>query len=384
MEETNPHSQNKNISTWFLVVLILGIFVSFGLLLIRSDRLEIDHNQAEIELSKTISALDQPVILTDVSDVVDLVRPSIVTVAVNTTQTRGTEFFFGIPIRSEVEEVQLDIGTGFVVDGSGLVVTNKHVVSNLGQEYIVIDSNDREFLVTEIYRDPEHDLAFLQVEGLTAPALTLGDSGQLRVGQGVIAVGTALGEFRQTVTTGVVSGLGRTITASDGRGRQMETIQELIQTDAAINSGNSGGPLLDHTGRVIGVNVAVTMGAQNIGFAIPISVVSESLEIFETTGRFERPHLGVGFQMIGEQLATEYEIPQGAFIAFVQENSAAEAAGLQEGDIIINFGGETLEEGTLLTTLINRRKVGEEVELEYYRSGERRITTAILGTIPQP
>lgn len=348
--------------------------------------------------ASTVSSASAGVILTDVSAVVNRVKPSIVTVAVKSSQLKHSgnlpldpfSLMFGIPsLRNpgilEQEDIQRDIGTGFVVDGAGLVVTNKHVVSGAGQKYIVIDSEDNEYEVKEIYRDSEHDLALLQVEGLQVPALTLGDSDSLQVGQGVFAVGTALGEFRHTVTTGVVSGLGRTITASDGFGSQRETIKNIIQTDAAINAGNSGGPLLNSSGQVIGVNVAVTAGAENIGFALPIKVAQESLHVFESTGRFERPFLGVNYQMISEKAALFNEIPQGAYLTAVAAGSAADKAGLKEGDIITKFAGEALkvsdknqQQSNLLSALINRHKIGDRLEVEYYRDGVKHTTEVVL------
>jgi serine protease Do len=179
--------------------------------------------------------------------------------------------------------------------------------------------------------------------------------------------------------------LGRTITAGDAYGRNSETIENIIQTDAAINPGNSGGPLLDHQGRVVGVNVA-TSGADNVSFALPIEVVKESLGVFESTGRFDRPYLGVSYQMISERAALLNEIPQGAYITGVGENTAAGTAGLKEGDVITSFGGESLKIGEVdeagqnkLTSLINQHKVGDRVEIEYYREGEKQTVTVTLG-----
>lgn len=238
---------------------------------------------------------------------------SVVTVAIKKKQRMismedlfGFDFFGFQPRRPsrevEEEEIQKDIGTGFVVAENGLVVTNKHVVSDLEAEYIVINANDEEFKVGKIYRDPTNDLAILNVEELNLSGLELGDSDELKVGQSVIAIGTALGEFRHTVTTGVISGLGRGIEAGDIFGSR-EFLEGVIQTDAAINPGNSGGPLLNSKGEVIGVNVAVSANAQNIGFAIPINVVKASLDNFNKTGQFDRPLLGIRYQMITEKSA---------------------------------------------------------------------------------
>jgi S1-C subfamily serine protease len=269
----------------------------------------------------------------------------------------------------KVELIQQDIGTGFVVEG-GLIVTNRHVVEEREFEYLVIDKNDNEYHVMNIYRDPETDLAILKIDSKddALPPLDLGDSDALRVGQGVIAIGTALGEFRHTVTTGVVSGLGRGIQATDGR--KLESIEGVIQTDAAINPGNSGGPLLDSAGRVIGVNVATSARAENIGFAIPINTVKASIENFNKTGQFERPFMGIRYQMISEQAALLNEVPQGAYIVEVLPNSTASEAGFQKGDILVEFDGIKVKDKNL-AALINSKKIGDTVEVVFWRENKQ-------------
>jgi S1-C subfamily serine protease len=237
-----------------------------------------------------------------IPDVADRASRSVVTITVKRQQRTlrslgGTPFGggplgdlfgltpFGENFRQPVQdqEIKQDIGSGFVVDSTGLVVTNRHVVSDASAEYSVIDRDDKEHKVEKIYRDQSSDLAILKVTDLTAPVLDMGDSEQLRVGQPVIAIGTALGEFRHTVTTGVISGIGRSIEAGDGFSGRSESLENVIQTDAAINPGNSGGPLLDAMGRVIGVNTAVSAQGQNIGFALPINIIKQSIETFNRT-----------------------------------------------------------------------------------------------------
>lgn len=312
-----------------------------------------------------------------VADVAASASESVVTVSVKRERRviDPLESFFGFnpfgPGSSQtpqVELIQQDIGTGFVVEG-GLIVTNRHVVDSAEYEYLVVDKNDVEYQVIDIYRDPEIDLAILKVEGIDAlPPLELGDSKALRVGQGVIAIGTALGEFRHTVTTGVVSGLGRGIQATDGR--KLESIEGVIQTDAAINPGNSGGPLLDSAGRVIGVNVATSAGAQNIGFAIPINTVRSSIQNFNQTGQFERPFMGIRYQMISEQAALLNEVPQGAYLIEVLPNSSASEAGLQERDILVEFDGVSLKDENL-AALINSKKIDDIVEVVFWRENKQ-------------
>ncbi len=315
-----------------------------------------------------------------VPDIAERASQSVVTVSVKRQQQVfdmfGNGFFnFQVP-RNQVEEVQQDIGTGFVVDDNGLVVTNKHVVSDPTAEYLVIDAGDAEHVVQNIYRDPTNDLAILKVQDLKQPPIPLGDSNTLRVGETVIAIGTALGEFRHTVTTGVISGLGRGIQAL-GESFQLEDLEGVIQTDAAINPGNSGGPLLNASGEVIGVNVAVSQAAENIGFALPINIIKVSLQNFNQTGQFDRPLLGVRYQMISQQAALANEVPQGAFLLEVLSGTTAAVAGLEEGDIITSFDGVSLKEEEL-APLINKHKIGDVVPLKYWRDGEEKEVRVTL------
>jgi serine protease Do len=322
-------------------------------------------------ISPLRSLLDSGEVMS-VADIAEAASQSVVTVSVKQQQQVidlfSSRFFgFGFPGEDRVEEIQRDIGTGFVVDESGLVVTNKHVVANTQAEYLLIDKNDREYRVSRIYRDPVNDMAILKVEGLRLPPLPLGNSDQLRVGDDVIAIGTALGEFRHTVTTGVISGLGRGIQAV-GEAFQLESLEGVIQTDAAINPGNSGGPLLNRRGEVIGVNVAVSQRAQNIGFAIPINVIKSSVTNFNETGQFDRPFLGIRYQMISQQAALANEVPQGAYIVEVMPDSVLAEAGLRSGDIITQLAGESLKDNDL-ARVMNTKRVGEKISLRYWREG---------------
>ncbi len=327
-----------------------------------------------------------------VADVAQKASESVVTVSIKKQErvfgSSGQGIFspfdwFGLqmPGRGELEEIQRDIGTGFAVQ-SGLIVTNRHVVADAQASYLVIDKEGKEHQVTNIYRDPTVDLAILQVKDFSAEALPLGNSDEIRVGEPVIAIGTALGQFRHTVTAGVISGLGRGITASDGL-TQVESLEGMIQTDAAINPGNSGGPLISSQGQVIGVNVA-TARAENISFAIPINVVKASIENFNQTGKFERPFLGVQYQTISERAALANEVPQGAYLVEVVPNSSADQAGLEVGDIITKFAGQSLKEPENdLAKLINQKKINDEVAVEYWRDGEEKTTQLKLSGRPE-
>jgi len=227
--------------------------------------------------------------------------------------------------------------------------------------------------VVDIYRDPVNDLAILKVDKNNLPTVDLGNSDELKVGQTVIAIGTALGEFRSTVTKGVISGLGRGIVAGSQSSGGSERLDNVIQTDAAINPGNSGGPLFDSSGMVIGVNVAVSQQGQNIGFAIPINAVKESIDNFRNTGEFERPYIGVVYQMISRQAALLNEVPSGAYVTEVIKDGPADKAGIEVGDIMVEIDGKRMvddskEEG--LATLIGKKKIGDNVKIKIWRDGK--------------
>ncbi len=307
--------------------------------------------------------------------VVEEATVAVVTVSISKVQVNQDlfKFFFGLEQGEEKQEqIEQDIGTGFVISKDGLIVTNRHVVGEIGAKYKVATADDQVYEVKEIYRDPVNDLAILKIEVDDLKPLELGDSDKLKVGQMVIAIGTALGEFRSTVTTGVISGLGRGITAEAAL-TGSERLDNVIQVDAAINPGNSGGPLLNSAGQVIGVNVAVASGSENIGFALPINIVRESIENFKATGEFERPFLGVTYRVISKKAAILNEVPQGLWVQQVVEGTPAGKAGIKEGDIMLEFDGEKLgEEGEVLVKLINKKKIGDEVLVKIWREGEEK------------
>jgi len=320
-------------------------------------------------------------ILTEESVVIDVaerVSPSVVTVGVTKKQQVIEPFqfgpfgVFGLPQGKE-EEVKQDVGSGFIISREGLLVTNKHVVADSQAQYRVITKDDKEYEVKNIYRDPINDLAILKIEPQEKELkpVEMGDSDKLKVGQFVIAIGTALGEFRHTVTTGVISGLGRGITAGSPFEGYVEQLDNVIQTDAAINPGNSGGPLLNSAGQVIGVNVAVAAQGQNIGFAIPINVIKEAIDNFNKTGQFTRPYLGVRYRMISQDLALLNEVPQGAYIVEVVAGSPAEKAGIKAGDIVTKLNGQPVrEEEGGLAKFISQKKIGEKIKVTLWRDGE--------------
>jgi len=210
----------------------------------------------------------------------------------------------------------------------------------------------------------------------------LGDSDKLKVGQKAIAIGNALGQFQNTVTVGVVSGIGRSITAGGGLGTQEKSYESVIQTDAAINPGNSGGPLLNIAGQVIGINVATSRGAENISFAIPVNTLKPVLESFLKEGRIVKPYLGVSYQMISKELAQMRRLPEGAFVLNVAKNTPADKAGLQRSDTITKFDGKQLDIKLSLAQAISAKKVGDEVTLEIDRNGKTQELKITLAEMP--
>jgi S1-C subfamily serine protease len=304
-----------------------------------------------------------------VINVVEQTSPSVVSIVAQTVTFEGRE--------------EQGIGTGFIVDKSGVILTNSHVVSNEMVDYTVITKDKKQYQVKKVSRDPINDIAILKVEASDLPVLSLGDSNDLKVGQAVVAIGYALGKFDNTVTTGVVSGLGRGVTASDAFGSRSETLENVIQTDAALNPGNSGGPLLNLSGEVVGINVAVTQGAQNIGFAIPVNVAKSILDSYKKDGRIVRPYLGVVYRMISKELAQIRDFPEGAFIQRVVADGPADKAGIKAGDVITKIGEAQVNTDSPLSRAIFNYKVGDRVDVEVWRDGKPQIFKATFEEAPQ-
>lgn len=327
-----------------------------------------------------------------VIEVVNQSLPSVVTIGITaTTRSRSSiefdprnpfEPFREVP--GEERTIEQNIGSGFIITEDGLIITNRHVVDFEDAEYTVLTDDGTEYEVQQIYRDPLNDLAILKIDASDLPALALGDSSEIEIGQTAIAIGTPLGQFNNTVTTGIVSGLGRGITAGSPFEGFVEKLDNVIQTDASISQGNSGGPLLNTDGQVIGVNTAVSAAGENIGFAIPSNVVSDLIDTFNRRGgSFERPYIGVRYRIVNEQMAVVNEIAEGAYILEVLEDSPAADAGLEEGDIITEFEGNPIEGddgATSLAEYILERNVGDTVLLQVWRDGDIEQLELTLGS----
>lgn len=276
---------------------------------------------------------------------------------------------------------QETIGTGFVASNNGVIVTNRHVVSDLNSNYTVVTKDGKKLEVEKIYRDPTLDLALIKTKEDGLKPLKIGDSSKIKVGQTAIAIGNALGRFSNTVTTGVVSGVGRSIGAGDPFGNEVEILDDLIQTDAAINPGNSGGPLLNSLGEVIGVNVAMSEAAQNIGFAVPINSVKPIIDEFVSNGKISRAFLGVNYRIITRDLALLNEVPAGAYIQEVVKGSPAEEAGIAQGDIITKIDGKAVDSQNFISELIRNKKVGDKVSIEVWKGDEENNGKGVTKTV---
>jgi serine protease Do len=277
-------------------------------------------------------------------------------------------------------------GSGFVVSPEGLIVTNKHVISDTKAEYAVITNDGESHPAVIMTRDPIYDVAILKIKAAGLPVVKLGDATRLELGESVIAIGNALGIFRNTVSLGIVSGLSRAITAQADPKTPPQEMRGLIQTDAAINPGNSGGPLVNMDGKAIGINAAVVFGAQNINFAIPVNAVSRDLEDLRRFGHIRRPYLGVRYIVIDQNLKAKMGLPvgYGALVTgegprdhAVVPKSPADRAGIKEGDIILECAGKKVETNRPIQDILDGMKVGQELYMKILRKGKEFVTKII-------
>jgi len=325
--------------------------------------------------------------------------PAVITIVVSKDLPR-VEGFYSFPfggkeymmpqldqIRSN-EKTQIGGGSGFIVSKDGYVLTSNHVVADTIADYTIILEPKVKYPAKVLARDPINDVAVLKIKAKNLPHLELSDSSKIELGQEVVAIGNALGEFHDTLSSGIVSGLSRYISAMSGLSQQAENLRGLIQTDAAINPGNSGGPLVDRQARVIGINTAMVMGAQNIGFAIPINYAKKDWEEVKKYGKIIVPFLGVKYVLISKEMAKANKLPieYGALVVRetlgeppVIKNSPAEKAGLKEFDIILECRGEEISMKNPLANILQKHKIGEGVSLKVLREGQKLTLKATLG-----
>lgn len=394
-------SDNQTVKTAFLSSLITLIII-IGIVYIARGSI-VDYLQLELasgvttDQTESSSSANELIVTT-----IDRVNPAVVSVVVTKDVPIYERYYenynpggfwgsFSIPrVREKgTQEREVGGGSGFIVSDDGMIVTNRHVVDDEEARYSVLLNDGTSYGVEVLARDPDLDIAILKInEPLkgTPSHLTFGDSENLKLGQTVIAIGNALAEFRNSVSVGIVSGLLRTIVASDGQGTS-EQLEQVIQTDAAINPGNSGGPLLNLQGEVIGVNVATSQGADNISFALPANAVKLVVDSVRETGEIVRPFLGVRYTMITPTMAESDGLPvnYGALIVKgekagevpIAPDSPAAAVGLAEGDIILSIDGVELR-GRDLATVLRGKKVGQEIVLRVIKQGEEQIIKVTL------
>lgn len=363
----------------------------------QTDRKNIDNSSQIVNISDEESA---------VTASVEKASPAVVSIIVSKDIPKIQDFFsdpfgfdpffnpFGFKKRQqprnqgETEKQEIGGGSGFIISKDGLIVTNKHVVSDQEAEYTVMTNDEKRHAAKVMAIDPVNDIAILKIEaGSDLPILELADSSNLKIGQTVIAIGNSLGEFRNTVSKGIISGLKRNVTAGDSFG-QAETLSEVIQTDAAINPGNSGGPLLNISGQVIGVNVAMAQGAENIGFALPINLVKKDIESVKKRGKIVQPYIGVRYISITKEIQKANNLPYsyGALVLrgervtdfAVIPGSPADKAGIVENDIILEINGVKIDEKNQLSDQITKFSVGDTISLKIWHKGEEKTVSVKL------
>ena len=313
----------------------------------------------------------------DLAELVEKTSPTVVSIV--TSQVSGQGFF-----QQEVEGA----GTGIVISEDGYILTNKHVISEARSVQVVMSDGTRHSDVTVVGSDPLNDIAFLKIKNVSdLKVATLGDSGAMRVGQDVIAIGNSLGQYQNTVTSGIVSGLGRPVTAASSElNSRVESLTDLLQTDAAINPGNSGGPLINSAGQVVGINTAIAADAQGIGFAIPINAAKGMIRGVIANGKVEKAYLGVQYVAITPDVRTQYKlsVDQGALVrsgsgSAVESNGPADKAGIKDGDIITKVNEKSVGNQGGLGSLVAEFMPGEKVTLTIIRDGKEQQKTLTLG-----
>ena len=316
------------------------------------------------------------------------VCPAVITIVISKDlpKIEGFYFFpfggqeFVVPkMEKGKERTRIGGGSGFIVSPEGYILTSAHVVGDAEAEYTIVVEPTKKYPAKIVSRDPISDIAVLKIEAEHLPYLELGDSDKIELGEEVVAVGNALGEFHDTVSAGIVSGMSRSITAFSGLTARSAQLRGLIQTDAAINPGNSGGPLVNIEGKVIGINTAVVMGAQNIGFAIPINYAKKDLEEVRKYGKIKRPFLGIRYIVLNGEIAELHKLPKdyGALViretlgeSAVVKGSAADKAGLKEYDLILECQREKVTEKNPLANILQKFKIGDEISLKVLREGK--------------
>jgi serine protease Do len=389
---SGPRTRSGILAVAFILIAVLSGYAG--------ARLDRAHN--DLGLNTTMMSGQKKVVTSQsqlISQIAKNLGPSVVSVNVNLTTTTSSDSLGIFGGGSQTQDAQA-AGTGIIISSKGIIVTNRHVVPTGTTSVSVTLSDGTELKdVTVVGRTSETDsldVAFLKINDAKDHKLVpaaIGDSSMVQVGDNVVAIGNALGQFQNSVTSGIVSGYGRSIQASDSAySSSGENLADLIQTDAAINSGNSGGPLVNLNGQVIGINTAVAGGsAQNIGFSIPINDLKGLITQVLKTGKFSRPYLGVHYLSITPAVAYQYNLPieHGAYVAPSGDGSSpivagspAEKSGLQEKDIITEIDGVAVDQTHSLISLLGKHAVGDKVTITIIRNGDGMKLDATLEAAP--
>lgn len=413
----NNGKKSFKIGIFTVLILIVGFILglaSFGQMGLLAKRFNFSIPQLSLADSQTVNSNNakQPDYIPQTSQedaVIGVVKnysPAVVSIIITKNVPVYEQYYvspfgglfgdqFAVPqVRQNgTRNQEIGAGSGFIVSDDGMMVTNKHVVSDVAAEYTAITADGKKYPAKVLALDPNQDLAIVKItpeDGQKFPTVKLGDSTNLQIGQSVIAIGNTLGEFDNTVSVGVISGLQRSITAG-GRGMS-ETLENLIQTDAAINEGNSGGPLLNLKGEVIGMNTAIASNAQSVGFVIPVNVAKRDIEQVKNSGKITYPYLGVYYTLVDDDIQKENNLPvnYGAWITAGNDTSGnktvsvvvgspAQTAGLKDQDIILELNGERITKTNSLAQVIAKYNPGDRVTLRVRRADNELNIEVTLG-----
>lgn len=283
-----------------------------------------------------------------------------------------------------VNPVSTVYGTGFILEADGLIVSNNHVVADSNMNYTVILADGTQYPAKILNQDKFDDVAILKIDAQNLVPAKLGDSSKIETGQTVFAIGNSMGQYQYTVTRGVVSALGRSVSVSTDSNGQVDTrLHNLIQTDASINPGNSGGPLINLAGEVVGMNTLIDTSGESLSFAIPINVIKDAEQQIKTFGKVSRPYLGIQFLNIDPaiQAAKSLSVSSGCLVVSVLANTPAKTAGILAGDIILSVNGVTLNPNSALDDVVQTFPAGSQVNLKVLRNGQTLDIPVILGQL---
>jgi serine protease Do len=412
VEKTEPLKSQINITKNMLIIVVIVTiltssifgaffgFISAGVMNIFSSKIskKVEQYFPNSQATQDVKKVDKQQVIVEDSAVIDVVEktsPSVVSIIISKNVSRNFnvnpfDIFGGGNVGQNdqgAKKQQVGGGSGFFISADGYIVTNRHVVDDTQAEYTVMTSDLKEYPAKVLARDPIRDVAIIKIEGNDFPVMNLGDSDSIKIGQTVVAIGNSLGEFTNSVSRGIISGLKRNLSAAGGGG-DTERLTDIVQTDAAINPGNSGGPLLDINGNVIGVNVAIAQGAQNVGFALPINQAKRLIEQVKTGKQISVPYLGVRYVNIDSAIQKEAQLPFNYGVLVLRGSkmtdlaiipgSPADKADIVENDIILEMDGVKIDDNNQLGDLISKHNAGDIATLKIWHKGQMKDVKVTL------